>query len=441
MRENRGNTGRGRLLKKKFILYMTIAALCGVGIGILIGMLLARHEDRVIKTAVQEEVQETTAQSIPEETEKPAVTEEPSEPEASSGAKESDKTEDTAEAAVKEEQISQKLLGLDGYEAFLQEAAIKKNVSTGNVDLLVVSNDMYSRLFDPSYPMHPYNTEAFVWGEDGRMTYAENKSYRVRHGIDVSEFNENIDWEAVKEDGIEFVIIRMGFRGYGEGDIYEDGYFAANLAGAQAAGLDVGIYFFAQAVSEEEAEEEAKYVIDRLGGTELQMPIFYDVEPIRTDDARTDDVTGEQITKNTAAFCKVIQDSGYEAGYYGNLKWEMFMLDMRKLTDYTMWFAGYADRPQTAYNFSIWQYTDQGAVEGVPTNVDMDIQLIPVTPEEAAAIEAAEKKAAEEKAAAEKKAAEEQAAAEKKAAEEKAAAETEKTEENQAETEPSDSDA
>ena len=415
MSSRRDSSGRVRSLKKKVMLYTTVAALCGVGLGILIGILLVRHEERAGKTAVEEtaEVQEISTEETEEE---PTPTVTPAAPEQGEAAVQ----EGSAEAAETEEQAPAQLYGIDGYEAFLQEAAVKKNVSAANVDLLIVSNDMYSRLFDPSYPMHPYNTESFVWGEDGRMTYADYKSYRTRHGIDVSEFNEEIDWEKVKEDGIEFVIIRLGFRGYGEGDMYEDKYFAANLAGAQAAGLDVGVYFFAQAVSEEEAEEEARYVLDMLDGTELQMPIVYDVEPIRTDDARTDEVTGEQFTKNTAAFCKVIQENGYEAGYYGNLKWEMFMLDMPQLTDYTMWFAGYADAPQTAYDFSIWQYTDQGSVDGVPTNVDMDIQLIPVTPEERAAIEAAEKKAAEEKAAAEKKAAEEAAAAEKKAAEEAA---------------------
>ena len=423
MREKRGNTGRGRSLKKKVMLYTTVAALCGVGLGILIGILLVRHEEKAGRTAVEETAEVQEAGTGETEGVTPAAT-----PSAAPEAPEEqtqEGQEETAEAAAEAEAAEQErshLYGIDGYEAFLQEAAVKKNVSAANVDLLVVSSDMYSKLFDPSYPMHPYNTEAFVWGEDGRMTYADYKTYRTRHGIDVSEFNEEIDWEKVKADGIEFAIIRLGFRGYGEGDMYEDEYFAANLAGAQAAGLDVGVYFFAQAVSEEEAEEEARYVLDMLGGTELQMPIVYDVEPIRTDDARTDEVTGEQFTKNTAAFCRVIQENGYEAGYYGNLKWEMFMLDMRQLTDYTMWFAGYADAPQTAYDFSIWQYTDQGAVDGVPTNVDMDIQLIPVTPEERAEIEAAEKKAAEEKAAAEKKAAEEAAAAEKKAAEEAAEA-------------------
>ena len=400
MENRRDRSGRGRMSKKKFMLYIIVAALVGVGIGILIGMLLARHENRPVETVVQEGIQEAGSLSASEEPEATPVPQEPPEP------------AETAESGSIE---TPDLTDADAYEAFLQEAANEKNVSAANVDLLVVAGEIYSELFNASYPKHPYNPGAFVWGEDGRMTYTENKVYRTRTGIDVSEFNGDIDWEKVKADGIEFVFIRMGYRGYGEGDIYEDATFAANLAGAQAAGLDVGIYFFAQAVSEEEAEEEAQYIIDRLGGTELQMPIVYDVEPIRTDDARTDKVTGKQFTKNTKAFCKKIEENGYEAGYYANLKWEVFMLDMRELTDYTMWYAGYADQPQTAYDFQIWQYTDQGAVDGVPTNVDMDLQLIPVTPEEAAAIEAAEKKAAEEAA----KAAEEEA---KKAAEEAAKA-------------------
>lgn len=415
-----------------------VAVVCGIGIGIVIGVLLAGHAKNRQEAGRQE-----TAQVIETETESGSgltdqtgstetagTSEEGTDTEAgsaeSAGSTEdtgnSEKTGEPAETGGTEEQAGsqetapQPTGNEDAYDAFLDSAAVEKNVNAGNVDLLVVASDVYSRLFNASYPKHPYNPEAFVWGDNGRMTYTENKSFRVRHGIDVSEFNYDIDWESVKEDGIEFAFIRIGFRGYGEGDIYEDPYFAANLEGAKAAGIDVGIYFFAQAVSEEEAEEEARYILDRLGGIELEMPIVYDVEPIRTDDARTDKVTGAQFTKNTAAFCRVIEENGYEAGYYANLKWEVFMLDMRELTDYTMWFAGYADRPQTVYDFSIWQYTDQGEVAGVPTNVDMDLQLIPVTPEEAAEIEAAEKKAEEERLAAEKAAAE----AEKKAAAEAA---------------------
>ena len=399
--------------KKKFMVYIIVATLIGVGIGILIGMLLARHENRPAETVIEEgiETASLSTSETPEGAGGTGETETVSTSAAEGAGKEG--VEQPAETSGSQEFETPELTDGDAYEAFLQQAAEEKNVSAANVDLLVVAGEIYSELFNASYPKHDYNLQAFVWGDDGRMTYTENKVYRTRTGIDVSEFNGDIDWEKVKADGIEFVFIRMGYRGYGEGDIYEDATFAANLAGAQEAGLDVGIYFFAQAVSEEEAEEEAQYVIDRLGGTELQMPIVYDVEPIRTDDARTDRVTGRQFTKNTKAFCKKIEENGYEAGYYANLKWEVFMLDMRELTDYTMWYAGYADQPQTAYNFNIWQYTDEGTVDGIPTNVDMDLQLIPVTPEEAAAIEAAEKKAAEEAA----KAAEEEA---KKAAEEAA---------------------
>ena len=451
MNNKKEHTGRGRMSKKKFMLYIIVAALFGVGIGILIGMLLARHENRPVEPVVQEEI-ETGSQSTSvkaegsgetegtgekkgsgtEETEGTAGTEKPG-TEKTEGA-EGTSGQEGAETSGSEASEMPELTDADAYEVFLQEAAEEKNVSAANVDLLVVAGEIYSELFNSTYPKHSYNLGAFVWGEDGRMTYTDNKVFRTRTGIDVSEFNGDIDWEKVKEDGIEFVFIRMGFRGYGEGDIYEDATFAANLEGARAAGLDVGIYFFAQAVSEEEAEEEAQYIIDRLGGIELQMPIVYDVEPIRTDDARTDKVTGKQFTKNTAAFCRKIEENGYEAGYYANLKWEVFMLDMRELTDYTMWYAGYADQPQTAYDFSIWQYTDQGAVDGIPTNVDMDLQLIPVTPEEAAEIEAAEKKAAEEaakKAEEEAKKAEEEA---KKAEEEakKAAEEAESVPEAEA---------
>ncbi len=348
-RKRRRNAARYRAAGLIFI-----ALLIGVGIGILAGILVSRRveekeKEKEVETIVESSVSESV---IPGPEPEPSLT------------------------PQEEQDLQEQLTAAEAYQRYLEEAAEEKSIKAGSVDFLEVAGEAYSTLFNSSYPRMKYNQQAFSPGEDGRMQYA-GEDYVLRHGIDVSEFNGEVDWEKVKADGYDFVFIRLGYRGYGEGDMYEDAYFAQNLAGAKAAGMDVGVYFFAQAVSEEEAEEEARYVLDMLQGTELQMPVIYDVEPIRTDDARTDDVTGQQFTKNTAAFCRVIEENGYRAGYYANLKWEVFMLNMNDLKDYVVWYAGYAERPLTAYDFSIWQYSDQGDVDGIETNVDLDVEIIP----------------------------------------------------------------
>ncbi|MCR4610604.1 MAG: glycoside hydrolase family 25 protein [Lachnospiraceae bacterium] len=228
---------------------------------------------------------------------------------------------------------------------------------------------------------HDYDLSAFK-NVDGKMTYSDGK-YKSRAGIDVSEFNGDIDWNAVKNAGVEFAFIRIGGRGYGQsGNLYADKKFDDNYKGAKAAGLDVGCYFFSQAINEEEAKEEAKYVLDILKGRSLDLPIVYDPESILKDEARTDNVSGEQFTKNCVAFFDYIKNENNVSNYsyttmiYCNMVWEAFMLDLVKLKDYDIWYADYEPLPQTPYHFSIWQYSESGTISGITGNVDLNIQII-----------------------------------------------------------------
>lgn len=175
----------------------------------------------------------------------------------------------------------------------------------------------------------------------------------------------------------EFAILRIGYRGYGEeGTLNADEKFAQNMENARKAGIDVGVYFFSQAVNEEEAKEEADFVLEHLKGQELQMPVVYDPEHILEDEARTDDVTGEQFTQNAKVFCKEIEEAGYDAMIYSNMLWEAYELDLEKLLDYPVWYADYEELPQTPYRFSMWQYSSTGSVAGIEGNVDLNIQLL-----------------------------------------------------------------
>lgn len=211
----------------------------------------------------------------------------------------------------------------------------------------------------------------------GKLEFVEKNKKDKRLGVDVSVFQGDIDWEQVKAAGYEFAILRIGYRGYGEeGTLNADEKFEQNLENARKAGIDVGVYFFSQAVNEEEAKEEADFVLEHLKGKELQMPVVYDPEHILEDEARTDGVTGEQFTQNAKVFCKEIEEAGYDAMIYSNMLWEAYELDLEKLLDYPVWYADYEELPQTPYRFSMWQYSSTGSVTGIEGNVDLNIQLL-----------------------------------------------------------------
>ena len=220
-----------------------------------------------------------------------------------------------------------------------------------------------------------YGNQGFL-RNGNRMSYG-GEGYSYRLGIDVSHYQGDIDWQKVKAAGIEFVFVRLGYRGYGQDGVLKmDTNFEKNMEGARAAGLDVGVYFFAQAVNETEAVEEAEFVLEHLMEYDLQMPVVYDPESVVHEEARTDNVTGEQFTKNTKAFCEAIEKSGYDAMVYCNMTWQAFKLDLEELEEYPIWYADYEEYPQTPYHFEIWQYSNEGTVDGIQGNVDLNIQMI-----------------------------------------------------------------
>lgn len=236
------------------------------------------------------------------------------------------------------------------------------------------NQNQYEINANPNVPAMAYNKAAFRLKGD-RMSYGE-KEFGYRFGIDVSYYQKKIDWEKVAADGVEFAIIRLGYRGWSDGALYVDTCFVENIKGAQAAGIDVGVYFFSQAVNEMEAKEEAEYVLSKLKGYDLQMPVAYDVESTDDEDGRMDNISTLQRSKNAAVFCKVIEDAGYDAMIYCNMYYEAYMLDLEMLSGFPIWYADYNRYPQTPYHFDIWQYTSRGKVDGIDGNVDLNIQMI-----------------------------------------------------------------
>ncbi len=232
----------------------------------------------------------------------------------------------------------------------------------------------YETSIDPGIKPCTYDKSLFRTIE-GKMVY-DSEGYVCRQGIDVSYHQGSIDWTKVKQAGYDFVILRIGFRGYGkEGKVREDPNFYDYLEGAHNAGLDVGVYFFSQAVNAEEALFEAEFVLKMLEGKSLELPVVYDPESILDDVARTDNVTPEQFTENTLVFCKRISEAGLEPMIYCNMLWEAFELDLEKLSEFRIWYADYEKIPQTPYHFVMWQYSNEGSVPGIQGNCDLDVWL------------------------------------------------------------------
>lgn len=232
----------------------------------------------------------------------------------------------------------------------------------------------YEIIANPNVPVLAYNKAAFVL-KGGRMSYGE-ADFNCRFGIDVSYYQEEIDWKKVAADGVEFAMIRLGYRGWSDGVLYMDTRFKENIEGAQSAGIDVGVYFFTQAVNEAEAKEEAEYVLSALEGYEIRMPIACDVEEIDDHDGRMDRLSASRRSRNVAVFCQTIKDAGYEPMIYCNMYYEAYKLNLEMLSAFPIWYADYNRFPQTPYHFDIWQYTCKGKVKGISGNVDCNIQMI-----------------------------------------------------------------
>ena len=206
--------------------------------------------------------------------------------------------------------------------------------------------------------------------------YSENGQPASNEGVDVSSFSGSIDWAKVKESGVDFAMIRLGGRGYGdEGGLYADDKAAENLQGAKAAGIKVGAYFYSQATTNAEAEEEAEYAKQLLGDIQLDYPLAYDWEIVKDDNARTDKVTSTQATECAVAFCEKVKSYGYIPMVYSASREFYFKYDLSRLKDYELWLVQYADKPDFYYQFSMWQYSESGHIDGIDGSVDLNISF------------------------------------------------------------------
>lgn len=207
------------------------------------------------------------------------------------------------------------------------------------------------------------------------ITKLQKKKEGTCVGIDVSKWNQEIDWDKVKAAGVEFAIIRAGYRGTKTGALVVDPYFEQNMRGATDAKIEKGVYFFSQAINEVEAVEEASMVVKLLKEYEVQYPVFIDTESVGGT-GRADQLDTETRTRVCEAFCRTIENEGYEAGVYACRNWYHKHLDTKRLEQYFIWLAEYRKTPLYQGSYQMWQYTSKGKVDGIEGNVDMNVRYL-----------------------------------------------------------------
>ncbi|MBQ1410959.1 MAG: glycoside hydrolase family 25 protein [Oscillospiraceae bacterium] len=222
----------------------------------------------------------------------------------------------------------------------------------------------------PTAPRNTHLAADFSLDEKGRPSYPG-----AVLGVDVSVHQEKIDWERVREDGVSFAILRLGYRGNTAGGLNVDESFAENYVEARKAGLSVGAYFYSQAVSESEAREEAAFVLRQLDGVPLELPVFFDWE--EASEGRTGGKANSEVGAWALAFCEAITAGGYQAGVYFNQQYGYSIMHLEQLTDYSFWIAEYEDNQSFGFQTDFWQFTGQGHVDGIDMVVDMNLMYAP----------------------------------------------------------------
>ncbi len=221
-----------------------------------------------------------------------------------------------------------------------------------------------------------YRGEAYALDDRGYLSYSAGPFTR---GVDVSAHQKEVDWRRVAATGMDFAMIRAGYRGYTSGGIVKDAWFDANMRGALANGLQVGVYFFSQALTPREAEEEARQLLEWIRDYPVTYPVVFDWEEQDKEGSRTQGTDGNTVTACALAFCKVIEDAGYLPMTYGSPR-KVYSggIQLEYLQDYPFWLAHYTkDTAPTSfrYNYQMWQYSSTGQVDGIEGNVDLNICL------------------------------------------------------------------
>lgn len=257
-----------------------------------------------------------------------------------------------------------------------QKVIIPRSTILGEdrISLWGFHNETFLLELSKKVPRNQIKQEDLITDENGFKHFINSNSKSIL-GIDVSKYQGNIDWKQVKEAGVEFAILRVGFRGFNEGTLELDPYFERNIKAANEQGIHVGVYFFSQAINEEEAIEEAQFVLNKIKDHKITYPVVIDTEHVTTYDARANKLPQQVRTNVVKTFCEEIKRQGYEPMIYANTKWLLMGVDLEQLTDYDIWFAYYGNNLNFPYEFDIYQYSAKGKIPGIKGDVDLNFSL------------------------------------------------------------------
>lgn len=269
-------------------------------------------------------------------------------------------------------EYSVKLVPIEGYKVPAGDTRVKvkekvEYLAIDDISLLIKTEDEVDAAAEDSGVR-----DALADADKTEMTDVKTFSGKTKFGIDVSKWNGDIDWDKAKNAGVEFAIVRAGYRGSVTGSLVQDVYFDANMKGTAASGIPVGVYFFTQATNEVEAVEEASAVLSWVREYEITYPIFIDTEGAGGN-GRADGLDVETRTLVCEAFCRTIENAGYDAGIYASRNWYNNNLHVEELEDYYIWLAEYRSVPLYQGYYRMWQYSSKGQIDGIEGNVDMNI--------------------------------------------------------------------
>ncbi len=267
------------------------------------------------------------------------------------------------------------LLPIEGYRVPVNETRVRvkdkvEYVAIDDISLLIMTEDDIDAEAEDTG-----EADALADADRTEIQKLQKSTANSRVGIDVSKWNGEIDWDKVRNSGVEFAIVRAGYRGSVTGALVEDPYFAANMKGAAASKMPVGVYFFTQAVNEVEAVEEASAVLRLVKEYQLDYPIFIDTEGAGGN-GRADGLDVETRTLVCEAFCRTIENAGYEAGSSASRNWYNNNLHADALEKYCIWLAEYRSAPLYQGYYQMWQYTSKGSIDGIEGNVDMNVSYL-----------------------------------------------------------------
>lgn len=254
----------------------------------------------------------------------------------------------------------------------------RKRVRYGRVFLLMVIfliavTFLSAGIYRMWFYQEPRDNSMFYM-ENGFMNYS-GENIELTQGIDVSSHQGEIDWQKVANTPVKFAMIRAGYRGGIQGLQHQDEYFDQNMQQAAFNGIQTGVYFYSSAITMEELEQDAQMVLDMVSGYQIDYPIAFDMEIYDEVDGRINSLSVEEKTSFALRFCEIMEAHGYQSMIYGNLDWLYSNLNFEEIQDKEIWYAAYLSVPQMNDEFRMWQYTNAGQIDGISTNVDLNVWL------------------------------------------------------------------